>query len=232
MISNDSKNCVIIAGATGLVGKEVMANLLSQPSIETVYSLSRRTLSDVIDTENKIIPIIDAELSIHNWDEQQPTPSIGFICLGTTLKQAGSKQALRKVDVELVCKVAQQMKMIGVKRIAVVSSLGAKASAHSHYLACKGQMEKNIEKMGFEEVVFARPGPLVGQRENPRNDEKLIQTLSKVIRPLMWGKLANFVPIQAGDVAKAMIYQLFSYQEEPIICLHRREMLDLIKHFD
>lgn len=231
MMSNDSNTCVIIAGATGLVGKEVIANLLSQPSIETVYSLSRRALSGIADTESKIVPIIDAELSIHNWDEQQPTPSIGVICLGTTLKQAGSKEALRKVDVELVCKVAQQMKMIGVKRIAIASSLGAKASSFSHYLACKGQMEKNIEKMGFEEVVFARPGPLVGQRDTPRTDERLIQSLSKVTRPLMWGKLADFVPIQASDVAKAMIYQLFSYQEEPTVYLHRREMLDLIKHF-
>ncbi|WP_045464858.1 NAD(P)H-binding protein [Vibrio hyugaensis] len=231
-MSNNTNACVIIAGATGLVGKAVINKLVSQPSIDTLYSLSRKSLTDVADPDNKIIPILDAELIIHDWDEQQPTPNVGFICLGTTLKQAGSKDALRRIDVELVCKVAQQMKMIGVKRLAVVSSLGAKASSSSHYLACKGHMEKNIEKMGFDEVVFARPGPLVGQRENPRTDEKLIQTLFKVIRPLMLGNLANFVPIHAQDVAKAMIYQVFSYQEDPIVYLHRREMLDLIKHYD
>ncbi|PMO37957.1 nucleoside-diphosphate sugar epimerase [Vibrio sp. 10N.222.52.B12] len=231
-MSNNTNACVIIAGATGLVGKAVINKLVSQPSIDSLYSLSRKSLTDVADPDNKIISILDAELAIHDWDEQQPTPNVGFICLGTTLKQAGSKDALRRIDVELVCKVAQQMKMIGVKRLAVVSSLGAKASSSSHYLACKGHMEKNIEKMGFDEVVFARPGPLVGQRENPRTDEKVVQTLSKVIRPLMLGKLANFVPIQAQDVAKAMIYQVFSYQQDPIVFLHRREMLDLIKHYD
>ncbi|CAH1606624.1 NAD(P)H-binding protein [Vibrio jasicida] len=231
-MSNNTNACVIIAGATGLVGKAVINKLVSQPSIDSLYSLSRKSLTDVADPDNKIISILDAELAIHDWDEQQPTPNVGFICLGTTLKQAGSKDALRRIDVELVCKVAQQMKMIGVKRLAVVSSLGAKASSSSHYLACKGHMEKNIEKMGFDEVVFARPGPLVGQRENPRTDEKLIQTLFKVIRPLMLGNLANFVPIHAQDVAKAMIYQVFSYQQDPIVFLHRREMLDLIKHYD
>ena len=231
-MGNDSNACVIIAGGTGLVGKEVMAKLVSQPSIETLYSLSRRTITGIEDTNNKIVPLLDAALTIHDWDDQQPIPRVGFICLGTTLKQAGSKDALRKIDVELVCKVAQQMKMIGVKRIAVVSSLGAKASSSSHYLACKGHMEKNIERMGFEEVVFARPGPLVGQRENPRTDEKVVQTLSKVIRPLMLGKLANFVPVHAQDVAKAMIYQVFSYQEEKVIYLHRKDMLDLIRHYD
>ncbi|MCV6070886.1 hypothetical protein OFP26_35475, partial [Escherichia coli] len=86
----------------------------------------------------KIIPIIDAELTIHQWNENQTAPDIGFICLGTTLKQAGSKENLRKVDVELVTSVAQQMKMVGVKRLAVVSSLGANRSSPSHYLACKG----------------------------------------------------------------------------------------------
>ncbi|WP_104037540.1 NAD(P)H-binding protein [Vibrio jasicida] len=231
-MSNNTNACVIIAGATGLVGKAVINKLVSQPSIDSLYSLSRKSLTDVADPDNKIISILDAELAIHDWDEQQPTPNVGFICLGTTLKQAGSKDALRRIDVELVCKVAQQMKLIGVKRLAVVSSLGAKASSSSHYLACKGHMEKNIEKMGFDEVVFARPGPLVGQRENPRTDEKLIQTLFKVIRPLMLGNLANFVPIHAQDVAKAMIYQVFSYQQDPIVYLHRREMLDLIKHYD
>ncbi|WP_322804024.1 NAD(P)H-binding protein [Vibrio alfacsensis] len=231
-MSNNSNTCVIIAGATGLVGKEVMSTLVSQPSIHTLYSLSRRALSEVSDPHNKIIPIIDAELSIHDWDEQKPSPHIGFICLGTTLKQAGSKEALRKVDVELVCKVAQQMKMIGVKRLAVVSSLGANASSSSHYLACKGHMEKNIEKMGFDEVVFARPGPLAGQRENPRTDEKIIQSVFKIIKPVMLGKLSNFIPIAAQDVAKAMIYQVFSYQEVPIIYLHRNEMMNLLAHYD
>ncbi|EDP60173.1 NAD(P)H-binding protein [Vibrio sp. AND4] len=231
-MSNDSNVCVIIAGATGLVGKEVIHQLVSQPSIQTLYSLSRRAITDIDDPNHKVISLLDAELTIHDWDDQRLSPHIGFICLGTTLKQAGSKNGLRKIDVELVCQVAQQMKLIGVKRLAVVSSLGAKASSSSHYLACKGQMEKNIEKIGFEELVFVRPGPLIGQREKTRFDEKVVQTLFKIIRPLMLGKLSNLVPIQAQNVAKAMIYQVFSYQEEPVVHLHRREMLDLIRHYD
>lgn len=224
--------CVIIAGATGLVGSKVITQLVSQPGIHTLYSLSRRPLSDVPDPEDKIVPMIDADLSILNWDDQQSTPEVGFICLGTTLKQAGSKENLRKVDVELVTNVARQMKMIGVTRLAVVSSLGANSRSPSHYLACKGQMEENIKEMGFDEVVFARPGPLVGQRSKPRTDEKVVQSIFSVIRPFMLGKLANFIPIDAEDVAKAMIYQTFSYQDEPVVYLQRKEILDLLQHYD
>ncbi len=228
---NDN-TCVIIAGATGLVGNKVVKHLVSQPGIHTLYSLSRRPVINIPDPEKKIIAMIDADLSILNWDQQQSKPDIGFICLGSTLKQAGSKENLRKVDVDLVTKVARQMKMIGVRRLAVVSSLGANSKSPSHYLACKGQMEENIEDMGFDEVFFVRPGPLVGQRVKPRTDEKIVQSLFKVIRPFMLGKLANFVPIDAEDVAKAMIYQVFSYQPDPVVYLHRTEMLDLLQHYD
>ncbi|MCG9699563.1 NAD(P)H-binding protein [Vibrio natriegens] len=227
-----NNTCVIIAGASGLVGSKVITQLVSQPGIHTLYSLSRRPLTDISDPEQKIVPMIDADLSILNWDEQHLTPEIGFICLGTTLKQAGSKENLRKVDVDLVTNVARQMKMIGVKRVAVVSSLGANSKSPSHYLACKGQMEANIEEMGFEEVVFVRPGPLVGQRTNPRNDEKIVQWIFRVIRPFMLGKLSNFIPIDAEVVAKAMIYQIFSYKEDSIIYLQRKEMLDLLRHYE
>ncbi|HHX8442803.1 TPA: NAD(P)H-binding protein [Vibrio diabolicus] len=228
----DNNTCAIIAGATGLVGSKVITNLINQSGVGTLYYLSRRPLDGVLDADNKLVPLIDADLSIHQWDDNQPTPTIGFICLGTTLKQAGSKDKLRRVDVDLVCKVAQQMKTIGVKRLAVVSSLGANSKSPSHYLACKGQMEQRIEAMGFEEIVFVRPGPLVGQRQSPRTDEKLVQTLFKVIRPFMLGKLSNFLPIRAEDVAKAMIYQLFSYQEDSVVYLQRQEMRDLLHHYE
>ncbi|PFG56042.1 uncharacterized protein YbjT (DUF2867 family) [Vibrio sp. ES.051] len=229
---DNHNTCVIVAGATGLVGSKVVANLITQSGVGPLYCLSRRPINNVPDPANKIVPIIDADLSIHQWDEQQSPPQIGFICLGTTLKQAGNKENLRKVDVDLVCKVAQQMKTIGVKRLAVVSSLGANSQSPSHYLACKGQTEQRIEAMGFEEVVFARPGPLVGQRETPRTDEKLVQGIFKVIRPLMLGKLSNFLPIDAEDVAKAMIYQIFSYQEDSVVYLQRQEILNLLQTYE
>ncbi len=185
-MSNDSNACVIIAGATGLVGKEVIHQLISQPSIETLYCLSRRTLTDIVDPSNKIIPLLDAELSIHDWDEQQPTPRVGFICLGTTLKQAGSKDGLRKIDVELVCKVAQQMKLIGVKRLAVVSSLGAKVSSSSHYLACKGHMEKTLKGWALKKWYSQGRGLWSGNEKILVRMRKLFKLFLKLFVRLCW----------------------------------------------
>lgn len=198
--------CVIAAGCTGLIGNELIKQLLDQDPVTRIYALSRRELPFF---HSKLNVIQHPQLQVQQWQEDDPRPEYGFICLGTTLKQAGSKQALEKVDFELVCDVAQEMKLLGVKRLAVVSSYGASAHSLSHYLRCKGRMELAIERLGFEKIVFARPGPLKGLREQPRRDEIVVQTMASVLKPLMLGPLATFIPIDAADVAKAMQYRLF-----------------------
>lgn len=202
----------IIAGASGLVGKQVLSQLLELSSISNVTALVRSPLSI---QNSKFDQIQNSELTVTHWSNQSPSPDFGFICLGTTIKQAGSKLALEQVDVELVTHVAQTMKILGVKRIAVVSSYGANIHSFSHYLKCKGRMEQNLLKLQFERVVFMRPGPLTGIRHNPRSDEKILQKLLWIVNPVLIGPLANFKPIQASTVAQAMIFSLVKPAHHP-----------------
>ncbi|MDG3088023.1 NAD(P)H-binding protein [Vibrio hannami] len=221
----------IIAGASGLVGNELLRLLLSKPSVSKVYALVRSQLSQ---TDDKLTQIQHEDLMITNWQEGDTAPDIGFICLGTTIKQAGSKEALAKVDFELVCRVAQEMKLIGVKRIAVVSSFGADPKSLSHYLRCKGKAEKTILDMGFERVVFVRPGPLAGERKQKRTDEVIIGKLLNVLNPLLIGYLANFRPIQAKDVASAMLYATLQPKHIPsdsYMTFTTPEMIKLLNSF-
>ncbi|NOH80060.1 oxidoreductase [Vibrio sp. RE86] len=219
---------VITAGSTGLVGNELLKQMLDAQPIEEIYALTRRKLPFF---HPKLVSIQDPELRVTDWGTEQSTPKYGFICLGTTLKQAGSKEALEKIDYELVCDVAQEMKVLGVTHLAVVSSLGASARSLSHYLRCKGRMELAIERMGFERVVFARPGPLKGLREQPRKDEVVAQTMLRIMKPLMLGPLAKMVPIKASDVAQAMQYALFGNSTKKIEVLDTVAMKKLIKKY-
>ncbi|WP_070967843.1 NAD(P)H-binding protein [Vibrio sonorensis] len=198
----DNKHVAMIAGATGLVGNELIKQLLEEDAISHVYALTRKPLPYF---HSKLESIQTSDLSTPHWHDENANPDIGFICLGTTLKQAGSKKALFEVDCELVCNLAKQMKQLGVKRLAVVSSLGASHRSFSHYLRCKGQMENTIKPMGFDQVTFVRPGPLKGLRDIPRADETVVQMILKLLHPIMIGKLANFNPIEANDVARAML---------------------------
>lgn len=202
--------------------------MLEEQPITYIYALSRKDLPFY---HSKLEVIKNQELDIHDWDESKVTPHYGFICLGTTKKQAGSKEALEKVDYELVCKVAQQMQVIGVKRLCVVSSLGASAHSLSHYLRCKGKMEMAIERLGFEHVTFVRPGPLVGLREHPRNDERLVQAISSVLKPLMIGPLGKLKPIRASVVARAMQYAIFANSNKKVQHLDSVSMRRLVKQY-
>ncbi|MDK9759902.1 nucleoside-diphosphate sugar epimerase, partial [Vibrio sp. D173a] len=132
-------------------------------------------------------------------------PEVGVIALGTTIKKAGTKEKLRSIDVDLVVSTAQSMKNMGVKHLIVVSCLGADNNARSHYLRCKGQMETKVELLNFEKTTFLHPGPLAGNRQESRPDEKLLQGALKVFRPLMLGSLKKYLPIQATSIAKSIV---------------------------
>ncbi|WP_217539800.1 NAD(P)H-binding protein [Vibrio metschnikovii] len=219
---------IMIAGATGLVGSCVLRRLLAEPAIQHIYALNRRSLSL---PHPKLTELIDSELSITHWPEQQPRPQYGIIALGTTLKQAGSKHALEKVDFELVCQVAHSMKILGVTRLAIVSSYGANPSARSHYLRCKGRMEETIRRLGFDHLVFVRPGPFVGQREQPRNDEIWLQRVMRLGQFFLFGRLKNLIPIDADKVAQALLYALFDQSTKRVTVLHSVAMHDLVKKY-
>ncbi|MGF1691887.1 NAD(P)H-binding protein [Photobacterium kagoshimensis] len=192
----------VIAGASGLVGDELLHQLLAHDDIATVYSIARRELPF---RSKKLKQIIHPELRVTEWGDTDPTPQIGFICLGTTRKQAGSNAALKAVDYQLVKDVASTMKMLGVNHIIVVSSLFAHPFSPSHYLRCKGKMEQTLKGMGFEHCTFVRPGPLKGERSKPRKDEAITQGLLDSLHPLLIGPFANLTPIPADRVAKIML---------------------------
>ncbi|CAH0526126.1 NAD(P)H-binding protein [Vibrio hippocampi] len=194
------KHKAIIAGATGLVGRHLLQQLDEANNVERLFILSRRAIEGTVKGEQ----LVTNDLSVPDHDKTNMTADIGFICLGTTLKQAGSKQALREIDCDLVVKVAKSMREVGVSKVVVVSSLGASVNALSHYLKTKGEMELQLAELGFRQVIFARPGPLAGRQENIRADEVLVQRLLGFITPLLIGPLRNFKPIEAKDVASAM----------------------------
>lgn len=192
----------IIAGASGLVGSELLHQLLDHPRFNYIYALARRPLPF---HSKKLHQIIDSQLRIIAWENDQPVPEYGFICLGTTKKKAGTKQELEAVDVDLVKNVAITMKNLGVKHLFVVSSLGASTYSPAHYLRCKGKMEQALTTLAFEHCVFVRPGPLKGERNQPRQDELVVQRIFDVLHPLMIGPLQHYLPIPAEDVAVSML---------------------------
>lgn len=220
-----SNTTVIVAGSTGLIGSSLIKQLLLEPNISNVTALSRRPLPFQAD---KLQVALHTPLAVPIVASTETSYHYGFICLGTTIKQAGSKDALEAIDRHLVVNIAEQMKTAGVRHLAVVSSIGANAKSASHYLRCKGLMEQEVEALGFDSLVFVQPGPLSGERETTRKDEVWLQRVSKWIEPLMIAGLKKYVPISGEDVATAMMSAVTQPNTKSVQRLNTIELRDLI----
>lgn len=190
---------VIIAGATGLVGREILAGLLSDRTVAKVHSVGRR--SPAAQHRKLTAHVIDfAALPA------LPPASEVYLALGTTIKVAGSQVAFRAIDYDANLAVATAALAAGVKRVGLVSAMGADSASKVFYSRVKGELEDALTKMPFEGTVIARPSLLVGNREvlgqPTRQGEVLGSALGKALGFLI---PANYKPINASAVAKALL---------------------------
>jgi uncharacterized protein YbjT (DUF2867 family) len=192
----------LLAGATGLVGRAVLAALLTDSRIATVHCVGRRPLS-----------LKHPRLVSHvvNFDKLGALPGVGhlddvFIALGTTIKVAGSEAAFRAVDFEAVLAVARAARAAGATRLGVVSAMGANPSSAIFYNRVKGEMEDALARLGFETLIIVRPSMLAGDRnalhQPARSVENLILPAMRLFKPLI---PANYRAISANAVAQALI---------------------------
>lgn len=190
---------VIIAGATGLVGREILDGLLADDTVAAVHSLGRRPLAI---QHPKLRSIV---VNFTDLPTLPPADEV-YLALGTTIKVAGSQDAFRAVDYDANLAVAKAALSAGAKRVGLVSAMGADAGSKVFYSRVKGDLESALTHMPFEGLVIARPSLLVGDREAAgqpvRRGEKLGFALSKTLGFLI---PANYKPIAAKAVAKALL---------------------------
>ena len=190
-----------MAGATGLVGQEVLAALLADDNTLAVHSLGRRASG-----------VRHAKLTEHLQPDFSAMPTLPalddvYIALGTTIKVAGSQAAFRAVDFDAVVNVARAARAAGATRLGVVSAMGADAASKVLYNRVKGEMEQAIAGLGFASVVVARPSLIDGDRaalQQPgRAAEGAGLALMRLLRPLI---PANYRAVRAADVARALVH--------------------------
>jgi len=189
----------LVAGATGLVGGELIKILIDDPDYNKVIVLSRRELK---------IAHPKLEVILTSFDELEkvalPCPiDVCFCALGTTQNKSG-KKGLFKVDYEYVVKFALLSALLAGKFL-VVSSQGANAGSPFFYMKTKGMMEEEVKKTGNKITYIVRPSLITGNREEVRLAEKYGSYLYKIFTPLMVGKLRKVRPVSATKIARCLV---------------------------
>lgn len=202
---------VAIAGATGLVGREILQGLLADDTVAAVHALGRRSLS--VQHPKLISHVVDFAATV-----QLPPVDEVYLALGTTIKVAGSQAAFRAVDVDANLAVARAARAAGAGRAGVVSAMGADAHSRIFYNRVKGELEDALSALGFDALVIARPSMLAGSRESLgqpiRHGEKIGLAVSSLLRPLI---PRNYRPIAAADVARALLARVPAAQGKQIL---------------
>jgi len=191
----------VIAGATGLIGTFLVDLMKSDKDVVTITALTRREREQ----EGKVDwTKVNFDKSVE-LENACASANHAFCCLGTTMKTAGSKEAFRKVDHDYVIAFAKAAKSHGIERFSVVSAIGSNPESSVFYNKVKGQMEGDLEKIGFESLHVFHPSVLLGPREENRLGEKIGTVGMKLISPLMIGPLTKYKPIHVQTVAGAML---------------------------
>jgi uncharacterized protein YbjT (DUF2867 family) len=193
MSPTSAQRSVLLAGATGLVGGEVVKQLEADQTVTRIVIIGRRpspSATPRITTRIVDFDRLEADADVFAVDQ--------IVCaLGTTMKQAGSKEAFRRVDLEYPLRLARLGLAGGARHFLLVSALGANAESRIFYNRVKGELEDTLRTMGYRSVTIVRPSLLLGKR----TDFRLVERLGMIVGEVIPGR---YRPVKARDVARAL----------------------------
>lgn len=191
---------ILLLGASGLVGKNVLMQALAHPAMTDVVAPTRRPLTP----HPKLInPVSDHLKSLLGAAQGVD----GVVCaLGTTISKAGSKEAFREVDYVLPLEFARSAHAYGVETFVLVSASVASANSAMFYPRIKGEIERDIELVEFRSLTIVRPSLIGGERDEPRLREGIALRLMSILAPILPKKLhINPAPAIAAAILDAVM---------------------------
>jgi uncharacterized protein YbjT (DUF2867 family) len=192
----------IVFGATGLVGTALLSELCKSDLYGMIRIFARRETG--FSGNEKVKEFIIDFSNLKDYAGLIKGDDL-FICLGTTIKKAGSVLRMEEIDRDLPLEIAALASANSVEKLAVVSSLGANSNSTNYYLRIKGEMEKGLLRLNFRTLVILRPSILFGERAEKRIGEEIGKIFMKLSGIFLIGKLKKYRGIEGRKVAIAMI---------------------------
>lgn len=196
----ETNNKVIVLGATGLTGGHLVNQLSLDKNISMIYALVRANSSKLPSKVEQIVVDFD-NLNPELLPNYATTI---FLCLGTTMAKAGSKEAFTKVDKEYTLSVARMAYNKGCKHAVLISAIGADSSSSVFYSKIKGEIEKELGGIGFDRVDIFQPALLIGDRNEGRFLENISQKLFGRWTQKIGNILGDYTSVGADQLAGFM----------------------------
>jgi uncharacterized protein YbjT (DUF2867 family) len=215
------RRVALVAGGTGLVGRELIDALLADNAVGAVHVLVRARSAELAKRNGLAQHVVDYTRPLADL----PPADDAFCCLGTTIKAAGSQAAFRAVDFDAALAFARAARECGATRLGVVSALGADASSRVFYNRVKGELEQAVRSLGFECVLLARPSLLLGDRGALGQPERIGERIGAALNvPLGWLLPDSVRPIAARTVALGLLRAVQQCDRPGVFTLPSQEL--------
>ncbi len=188
----------MLAGSTGLIGRQLLELLLTDSNFEKIIAISRKPLEV---QDSKFINLV-CELNHLKDHADELKADVIFCCLGTTIKKAKTQKEFRSVDYDAPLEIAELTKANGASQYLLISALGANKNSNIFYNRVKGEVEEAIRKVGFRSFHIFRPSLLLGDRNEHRSGEDAAKIFYRIFG---WMIPLKYKGIESTKVAKAMI---------------------------
>ena len=196
------RRIALVAGGTGLVGRELVSALIAESSVGAVHVLVRSKNTELAKRSGITQHVVDYTRPLGAL----PPADDAFCCLGTTIKVAGSQAAFRTVDFDAALAFARAAREAGATRLGVVSALGADVASSVFYNRVKGELEQAVKTLGFACVLLARPSLLLGDRATLGQPTRIGERIGAALNvPLKWVLPDSVRPIEARTVALGLM---------------------------
>lgn len=195
------KKTALIFGASGLIGGFCLDMLLAHPAYKQVIAFVRKPLEKAHPNLLQIEMDFDQRSTFADKIKGDDI----FLCLGTTMAKAGSREAFYKVDFKYSFQAAETAARHGVNQLLLVSAVGADKDSLFYYSQVKGDLEDAVKELPFWAIHIFQPSVLLGERNENRWGEELAGKIGSIIDRITGGLLTKYRPVEAEVVAQAMV---------------------------
>lgn len=210
----------VVAGANGLVGSELIQDLIKDPYFSQIIAVTRNPIQIA---NNKLKNFICKNFEQLELLSEELKGDVFFCCLGSTIKKSKTKENFRKVDYDAVINFAQVAKIHQASKFILISASGANPESAIFYSQTKGQVEQSLIGLNLNSLVIFRPGLLIGKRNEKRFMEKFSIELLNLISPVIPQKIERSISTKVSHLCESMIKES-KLRETPLKIIEAKDI--------
>jgi len=193
----------LIFGATGQTGRHLLRELIECPKFTRVCEVGRRVTpaedlpaqasgkldQKVIDFER----LEEVGLREGQWD-------VVFIVMGTTARNAGSRENFTRIDREYVVNAAKAAKADKDQRLIYLSGPTADPQSYIFFSRSKGLTEQELAELGYKDTIMFRPAALA---KTNRSETRLLNSAFLAVTGVL-SRFSSSLQIEVDRLGKSM----------------------------